>query len=447
MLNKKLLAASIAATLSTSAFAAINLDSKDGYDVVKYAQEEITGTEFDANDAGTVLDVTSKVGFAVSSGQKRYVRVDLTNATFQAEPGLVLSVANAGTPDTDLLAGGGADSTFAIFEISSSDSIAQSDTVTLDMSALEVSSSSDASITFRLYEELTPASNEGDALYTNADNTIITTATAYAKSVVMAGSSPEATVASNFENFGGDPAVTAASLGSLNFAGALATDVLDPSDSTPISAADIFDANYTATLNGDVSFGDFYLSTASDCSANSVELNEAEDDMSAATAADAIPRSAGVHYVCVSVANDDTDEVVVNKGEYSLELVGSGDDVITGDLAEIAYDTVSVEVPYITTFSDYRQRIYLVNRSNKDVFYTTTFRTEGVAVATPGSAAEGTIPAGEMIAVKAEDMVSLRGRTRTAATIELEALAGTVDVTTQTVNLSNGTTDTVKLTD
>lgn len=451
MLNKKLLAASIAATLSTSALAVIDLNATAGFSPLKYADELIDSTKatYAIADAAAVTEVQTVVGFAVSSGVKRYVRVDLANANFGATaPDLTLTTAAAASTETvTLLAGGTEDSAYAIFEISSDAAIVQTDTAVFDFPSLKASTSADVAMTYRLYEELTPAANEGASLYTDAGNTIITTASAFKASVIAAGASPEATVASGFENFttslAVDGGVDEASVGSFDFAGALASDVLDPTDSTAVTVGDVFDATYTATVTGDVSFGDWFLSLNSDCSSKDVDLVEATAGTSATSAA--IANSVAKHYVCVEVANDSSDELIVNKGSYSLELEGSAGDVIMGNLADIAYDTVSIEVPYLTTFSNYNQRIYMVNRSSNDVYYTMSFTTEGVATATPGAKATGTIPAGEMLAVRADEVVTLSGRTRTAATIELEAIAGQVDVTTQTVNLTDGTTDTVKL--
>ena len=299
-----------------------------------------------------------------------------------------------------------------------------------------------------MFEDLTVAANNGDSLYTDAGNVIITRADAVASPVITASTSPEATVASGFENFDTSLAVGGgadqATLGRANFGGSLAADVLRPSDSAAVTVADLFDATYTATLTGDTSFGDWYLSNAADCSSNDIELTEAEDGASAFSAANAVARTDDV-YACVEVANISTDDEIVNKGSYSLELDGVGTDVRTGDLASIAYDTVTVEVPYLTTFSDYNQRVYMVNQSSNPVFYTFDFTSEGVATATAGSAATGTIPAGEMVALRATDIVTMTGRQRTAATLELEATTGQVIVTTQTVNLSDGSTDTVLL--
>jgi hypothetical protein len=50
-----------------------------------------------------------------------------------------------------------------------------------------------------------------------------------------------------------------------------------------------------------------------------------------------------------------------------------------------------------------------------------------------------------MVSIKATDLVTLTGKTRTSAIIEIEAQDTAITATSQTVNLTNGGTDTVSL--
>jgi hypothetical protein len=131
---------------------------------------------------------------------------------------------------------------------------------------------------------------------------------------------------------------------------------------------------------------------------------------------------------------------VAAKGEYTITL---DDQDVTNTIGRIIFDTTTVEVPYLTTFSSYNQRLYIVNRGSRDALYTISYTTEGAATATPLAASTGTVPAGEVLALKATDIVELTGRTRTAATVEVEAVDADISVASQSVNLDDGSTDTV----
>jgi hypothetical protein len=99
----------------------------------------------------------------------------------------------------------------------------------------------------------------------------------------------------------------------------------------------------------------------------------------------------------------------------------------------------------MTTFADYNQRLVLVNRGSADVTYAVTFTPETGVTATAGSAATGTLKANSTTIVKATDLVTITGSSRTAATVAIVSAAANIDAATTSVNLSDKSTDTVKL--
>ena len=64
-------------------------------------------------------------------------------------------------------------------------------------------------------------------------------------------------------------------------------------------------------------------------------------------------------------------------------------------------------------------------------------------MATPGMYAMGTLDGESTMVLKASDVVTLEGGSRTAATFVAEAQSTQIDVATVMVNLMNGSTDTV----
>jgi hypothetical protein len=109
------------------------------------------------------------------------------------------------------------------------------------------------------------------------------------------------------------------------------------------------------------------------------------------------------------------------------------------------HNGTTVQLPYLTTFADYNQRLVIVNRGTSDATYSVTFTSEATATATAGTAATGTVAAGTTSSIKVSDIVTMTGLTRTAATIVIVAPTANLSVATNQVNLSDGSTDTVVL--
>ena len=64
-------------------------------------------------------------------------------------------------------------------------------------------------------------------------------------------------------------------------------------------------------------------------------------------------------------------------------------------------------------------------------------------MATPGMYATGTLDGNSTMVLSAMDVVTLEGRSRTAATFVAEAQRSQIDVATVIVNMMTGSTDTV----
>ena len=113
-------------------------------------------------------------------------------------------------------------------------------------------------------------------------------------------------------------------------------------------------------------------------------------------------------------------------------------------LGSITRDGTTVHIPYLTTFADYNQRIVVSNRGANPAPYWITFRPEDGVMATPNDMyAMGTLEGNSTKVLRAMDVVTLEGRSRTAATFVAEAPATQIDVATIIVNLTTGSTDTV----
>ena len=159
-------------------------------------------------------------------------------------------------------------------------------------------------------------------------------------------------------------------------------------------------------------------------------------------------------YLCANIpAGDDAPEIP--EGSYGMDvtIVPTAEDqpfpavgmTTVATVAEIDHDGTTVQVPYLTTYESYNQRIVIVNRTKVDVGYSIAFQTEEGVTATPTMMAEGMVKGGTTTVMKATDLVTLEGGTRASAEIVLLAAAHSVDVATTIVHKVSGATDTVVL--
>jgi len=223
------------------------------------------------------------------------------------------------------------------------------------------------------------------------------------------------------------------------------------------SVANIDLSTASATLSGDFSFGVWSFdgttwSQNKDGVLTFVNGNSTGDKINDDGSV-TISQPSGTGNLPLVVENAATLDII-QKGDYNVDLEGvkfkvSGaglpsdaeKESFSGLIGSITYNTKSVEIPYVTTYSDYNQRIYLTNNGGQDANYVTTFISEDGVTATGGDKAIGVIPAGEMITIKAKELVTIVGGTRTNATIEIEGQ--NIDAVSQTVNKSDGSTDTL----
>jgi hypothetical protein len=153
-----------------------------------------------------------------------------------------------------------------------------------------------------------------------------------------------------------------------------------------------------------------------------------------------------------SILCNRTDGVaVIPKSSYTIGIDFAPGNTLSAGAADytgvlvgtVGRNGTTQEINYLTTFASYNQRVYITNRGTTDATYAFTFQSEAGVTATAGTAATGTSKAGSVLALKAADIVTLTGKTRTGATLTIVGTPALFSVSTQQVNLSNGATDTV----
>lgn len=445
-----MVAAALAATVSSNALAAIDLDANSGS--ITVANETFTTADYqttptadtlEVTNAANILDMTVEQGFIVQDNSEGYVRVEFTNAYIT---GAGVAITSAGVATLTQAASGADGDQLVIYLIDNQGGADDGATTVLTIAppTLDILPGTVATVTYSFHSDEVDAVNN-----TNALKTVTRTITEFADAStgqISTDATCTATVASEFLGFavtGGGISATLCELGTIG-----ATSVLNGSityyepDGTAVVAADIVDNDQLLTITGDVSFGTFELDSDANCN------NDATNET-------AVVADAGGTFG--TVANFD-----ITAADYNLCLIVSGtesilkstytanvaDDGITDDTGAIEYDTIAVELPFVTVFADYNQRIYLINNSNADASYTTSFETEDGVTATAGTGATGTVDANSVLMIKAVDFVSFDVGNRGAAIIEVELREEDFQGTTQIVNTANGgTTDTFNLTE
>jgi len=444
MLNKKILAAAVVAGLSSTANAAVNITDNDA--ALTIASETVGALNGDgllAIASNVAADVEIEAGFTVSAGTSKYVRIELTNGEFDLASASMTAAGVANFSAT--VSQGGTDGDdYVIFEITStSNDVAADSVLTLVNNGYAISDTAGLSLSYALYETAADAVNELNAL--SSDSQAILTVGTGSTGDFASSNTRISTVASSFLKFDTANADTTldaistliADLGEID-----GNNIVGSATYTPalvaVTAGDLITTTQDITVAGDFSYGTFELQTSATCAgAGTIAATVATDMASAAfTGVDLVTVP---YYLCLTVdgAND-----VIQKDTYEVTL---DDDGLTNDVGTIKYDTTSIEVPYLTTFSDYNQRFYIVNYGTTDAAYSFTFVSEDGVVATDGASVSGNVPAGEMLTIKAVDIVTLTGKTRTSAIIEVEATDADVAASTQVVNLGNSGTDTIVL--
>ena len=211
----------------------------------------------------------------------------------------------------------------------------------------------------------------------------------------------------------------------------------------------------SVTISGDFSFASSAWLADSDACTPVVAapgLLQSEDDMNLEKLTAQMPDAfETAMHLCISVptgemavAIPETDPYMVST-EYDGGTTDAGWPANDGEhaLGRIERDGTTVHIPFLTTWADYNQRIVVSNRSANEVPYWITFRPEEGTMATPGMYAMGMLAANSTMVWKATNVVTLEGKTRTAATFVAEARSNKIDVATVIVNMMTGSTDTV----
>jgi len=226
--------------------------------------------------------------------------------------------------------------------------------------------------------------------------------------------------------------------------------LVDGGDGLTAILTDLYTASTTvATVSGDLSNGVWWmdagacLSFAAIAKGDKLTLNAAKTSgTTTGTVLDAKKNLCNLADGTTTIPSG-AYALAINYTPGTIATTAGAADVTGLNLGKITRNGTTQQINYLTTFASYNQRVYITNRGSTDATYTFTFQTEDGTTATAGTAATGTSKAASVLALKAADIVTLAGKTRTAATLAIVGAPGNFGISTQQVNLSNGATDTV----
>ena len=403
-------------------------------------------------EAGDLIEETA-IGVGIAPDDQNFIRVDLTGAVFAASADGIGTTDCAGDVIT-MIDGGAVGDDFVVYGVQAGpNGCAQ--TAEFNLAAVDLGFTGGSAVTVRMrqFDGQTAAINEGDDLYD-----ITGSAVTYGQTLELgdgvAATSQVAEVSTNFTAFvSGATTALVANLGDIELEETGNTN--SQNGAATATSADAYTVASTGlVVTGDFSFGDWTFDNDGDCTTATTFADPViSDDFTTASldlTADDIDDFIGTaRSLCVEVDGEDDE---INESTYTWTTVPTGvangvntPDAIAGSLGSITRNGTTVQIPYLTTFEDYNQRLVIVNRGATDAVYSISFTTEDDTTATAGTAATGSVPAGSVLSLKASDIVSLAGKTRTAATLLVVAPSANIDVATNQVNLSDGSTDTVVL--
>ena len=199
-------------------------------------------------------------------------------------------------------------------------------------------------------------------------------------------------------------------------------------------------------------FADFTIAEGNDCTGAKTSLRYRGSQATQAGFAYA-PLAIGERTLCVTAreASDGVSASRIPEATYSATVEFSDAReyhllpaaAVQANFGRIKRNGTTVQLPLLSTYENYNDRIIIVNRANFPANYDLKFHTAEGVRAIPGAMASGTLAAKTTTYLRTRDVVKINGGTRTAATLSLVLAPDKVDVMTQSVNLIDGSIDAI----
>lgn len=382
----KATALAIGALVGGGAFAAVTVvvDFDAASPTVnKFAKELAynSTTPLAAAAAANGLNFTTKIGFGVSNGQTRYIRVDYGNAT--------LNTAHAATVGTDidvggsvaLVQGGQVGDSYVIYQVTASADLAATAAVNIKVPGLRVTSTGSAvTATYSLHETAVSAvaGTTGSGLLYSKTGNIATFATGLAYTLTT--NTTTASVEKSFTEFttsvGGNAKL--AKIGTVAYGAASG---VKKNDGTAVGLTDLVAAGTKLVVTGDFTaaagantaakLANVYLAGGANCAAGTGATAFVGTQAGASFTIDTNPVSTDVCYLVngttAVAAGDYTSrvDVVAATGTSTANLSAA-------TLGSFLRDGTELIAPFATIHPDYVSRVFLTSTHSADATVTAT---------------------------------------------------------------------------
>lgn len=374
---KSAVAVAVTSLFAGGAFAVVDIEATPQGQQV-FATELIAAGTIFANTGVAVLpgapltgalDVTTTLGFGVTTGQTRFIRLDLAGATFNGAPNILVArgPGETGPVGTNASIVSNTTSTY-IFQITAQADYAQADVLDITMPAITATGSAAPVLTYSLFEDAPSAANNlVSGLLKKKDVEVYSSAPALVWGVTTGEAT--ASVAELYKEFlaAGDDVALTAKLGAVNYT--VNGTSLVPATGAPAALTDLVTAATNIVVTGD--FG----------AAGTVELDNLApfDCVAGATAATSVVGNVATFNVgttdqttaalCYTVTgNTAITKQTVNDGNAitaALDLtaaVGStAADKAAATIAEIKHDGTTMKVPFLNAKTGQKSYVQLVN--------------------------------------------------------------------------------------
>lgn len=453
--------AAIAASVAASgAFAAVDIDLTTpapvtvANEIIATAAAPVTLTNL-----ANALDIVSTVGYALSNGEVRYVRVELANGVFTA------ASATTNAANASIGAINGVGTSVIYFSITAGvGGIAANNTLTIAGTRSISGTASNMTVSYSVYDQPSQAQaggttgrivNKENKAYINfakSHRTVVTTDSAIAdveaspaftafKSGQTSGSTARARLASIDYKLAATVPVkadgNAVTLGDLMATGATGTKLAITGD---FSGA----ANSNGTYTG-AALSRVYLSANSTCvgvdvAAAAVTAGSATFNVGA-TATTANPHlcyeprqtSPATLTIAASTYTADLTAVSATPATYAVANTASG------QVSEITRNGTELQAPLFQTTPGFVSRFVLTNTGSADAPFTVSVKAEDGNTVTLGSVTGGTIPAGKQLVIPAADLAAaFTGSPRGFAVFTVARPNATIQGVYQIVNQTSG---------
>jgi hypothetical protein len=385
------------------------------------------------------LNVITDIGFGVSNGQTRYIRLDLTNAKFSAtsfnaaacagrdleiagkvdrDNGVDTTACNADdvlTGAVSLVQGGANDQAYVVYQITAGADIAAGDDVKIALANIKVAdNSASVKVKYSLHETATSAQGttaSNTALLSSGEADLAKFASGVTFSVAEVADTT-ASVEKSFTEFkagGGQINATTAKLGEVT----VGVGTAKKHDDTGLVWADLYAAGTKLALAGDFSVPagandaakkqSVFLSNDANCGGVGTASNTVPSATAAEVLLTAVTTSKGLCYVV-----DGTSQIPA-AGPYKVALtVTPATNTATASQAEknlgsILRDGTELHAPFATIYSGTGNRAVLTSTHSSDANVAASVITE-TGVTCTGGTSSFTLKAGKQLFINASEV-------------------------------------------